>query len=74
MIMKTIWFKKAGWWYVPVHVAGILISVTAIASLVPICITTINNGNSGIDDVYKILVYATCTAFWWKWIADKTSE
>lgn len=72
--MKQIWFKKIGWLYLPVHIIGLLITLGAVVFMVPVCITVFRNGHSVSDDLYSIFVFATCIAFWWKWIADKTSE
>jgi len=71
--MKTIWFKRAGVLYLPVHFMGLLITLAAIIFMVPVCIAIARNGHSVSDDLYEMFVYGTCTAFWWKWIADKTS-
>lgn len=71
--MKQIWFKKAGWFYLPIHAMGMLITLGAIIFMFTVCIAILRNGHSVTDDLYKIFVYPTCTAFWWKWIADKTS-
>jgi hypothetical protein len=71
--MKQIWFKKAGWIYLPIHAMGILITLAAIAFIVSVCMAVFRNGHSISDDFYEIFVYTTCTAFWWKWVADKTS-
>ena len=72
--MKNIWFKKWGWTFLPVHPAGVLISLLAVLFLVPVYTAIIRNGHSVSDDLYHLFVYTTCTAFWWKWIAEKTSE
>ncbi len=71
--MKVIWFKQTGWTYVPVHIIGYLITLVAIVFLVPVFITITRNGHSISDDLYQLFVFTTCTAFWWKWIAEKTS-
>lgn len=71
--MKQIWFKKAGWLYLPIHAIGILITLGAVGFMVPVCMAVIRSGHSVSDDLYKIFIYTTCTAFWWKWIAEKTS-
>ena len=71
--MKQIWFKKPGWIYLPVHPMGILITFLAILFLVPVYIAIVRNGHSVSDDLYKMFVYTTCTAFWWKWVAEKTN-
>ena len=73
MIMKQIWFKRIGWIYVPTHLAGFIVTLLAIIFMVPVCLAVVRNGHSVSDDLYEIFVYGTCSAFWWKWIADKTS-
>ena len=72
--MKQTWFKKAGWLYLPVHAMGMLVTLAAIVFMVPVCMAVFRNGHSVSDDLYQIFVYASCTLFWWKWIAEKTSE
>ena len=71
--MKQIWFKKFVWIYLPVHPMGILITFLAILFLVPVYMAIVRNGYSVSDDLYQMFVYTTCTAFWWKWVAEKTS-
>ena len=71
--MNNIWFKKAGWLYVPVNAMGFIVTILAIAFMVPVITAITRNGHSVSDDLYHIFVYASCTAFWWKWVAEKTS-
>jgi len=71
--MKTIWFKKWGWTYVPTHPMGFMITLLSIIFLLPVYRAIIRNGHSVGDDLYQIFIYTTCAAFWWKWIAHKTS-
>ena len=65
--------------YLPTHFMGMLISLLAIVFAVLVCMAFIENGQPVSedpyeDDVYEIFIYPVCTAFWWKWIAEKTSE
>lgn len=71
--MKTIWFRQEGWGYIPIHTMGYLITALAILFLIPVYGSIIRNGHSVSDDLYHMFVYTTCTAFWWKWVAEKTS-
>ncbi len=71
--MKQIWFKKSGWIYLPVTSMGVVVTFLAILFLVPIYMAVVRNGHSVSDDLYEMFVYTTCTAFWWKWVAVKTS-
>jgi len=71
--MKQHWFKKAGWIFMPVHPLGFAVTFLAILFMVPVVIAIDRNAHSVTDELYEIFVYATCTAFWWKWVAEKTS-
>ncbi len=71
--MRTIWFKRFGWFYLPIHFMGLALTLAAIIFLVPVYMAIMRNGHSVSDDLYNMFVYTTCTAFWWKWIAEKTS-
>ena len=72
--MKHTWFRKTGWLYLPVHFMGMIVTLAAISFMVPVCMAVFRNDHSISDDLYQIFVYASCTLFWWKWIAEKTSE
>lgn len=71
--MKQIWFKTLGWIYLPIHPMGAVVTLMAAVFLVPVYMAVVRNGHSVSDDLYNMFVYTTCTAFWWKWIAEKTS-
>jgi putative effector of murein hydrolase LrgA (UPF0299 family) len=71
--MNSAWFKRIGLIYIPVNVMGILVTILAIIFFVPVYIAIVRNGHSVSDDLYHIFVYTTCTAFWLKWIAERTS-
>lgn len=71
--MKQQWFKKAGWFYFPVNAAGWVVTVMAVIFMVPVVIAADRSAHSVTDELYEIFVFATCTAFWWKWVAEKTS-
>jgi hypothetical protein len=68
------WFKESGWLYIPVHFAGVVVTLSAIVFLIPVYIAVVRNGHSVSDDLYHMFVYTSCTVFWWKWIAEKTSH
>lgn len=72
--MKQVWFKRAGWFYVPVHPLGYLVTSLAIVFMIPIIIAADRTTHSVTDEFYEIFVFTTCTAFWWKWVAEKTSS
>jgi hypothetical protein len=71
--MNTNWFKKYGLLYIPAHVMGLIVTLAAIVFLVPVYMAIIRNGHSVSDNLYHLFIYTSCTAFWWKWVAEKTS-
>lgn len=71
--MKQVWFKRSGWFYFPIHTMGYLATLAAIIFMVPVVIAIDRSAHSVSDELYDIFIYATCTAFWWKWVAEKTS-
>lgn len=71
--MNTTWFKRIGWTYLPVTFPGLAVTILAVVFLIPVYAAIVRNGHSVSDDLYHLFVYTTCTAFWWKWIAEKTS-
>jgi hypothetical protein len=71
--MGQLWFKRMGWGYLPVHLMGVVVTLLAIAFMIPVCIAVLRNTHSVSDALYELFVYGTCTAFWWKWVAEKTS-
>ena len=50
-----------------------LATILAIIFMVPIIMVIDRNTYSVTDELYEIFVFATCSAFWWKWVAEKTS-
>ncbi len=72
--MKQLWFKKTGWVYLPIHPIGYLVTLLGAIFMVPVTMAIIRNGHSVSDDLYEMFVYGTCTTFWWKWAAEKTSS
>jgi hypothetical protein len=71
--MHSTWFKRVGWLYLPVHGMGFIVTLLAVIFLIPVYTSILRTGHSVSDDLYHLFVYTTCTAFWWKWVAEKTS-
>jgi hypothetical protein len=71
--MNPIWFKRFGWAYLPISFMGMAVTILAVVFLIPVFASFVRNGLFASDEVYQMFVSTTCTAFWWKWIAEKTS-
>ena len=71
--MKSNWFKKAGWVYIPVHPMGLLVTIGAIAVNGWFFIAIDRHSHSVSDTLINFFIYFSCVLFWWKWVAEKTS-
>lgn len=71
--MEQAWFKKVGWVHLPIHPLGYLVTLLAVLFMMHITMAVISHGHSIPDNLYELFLYGSCTAFWWKWIAEKTS-
>ncbi|MBS1510589.1 MAG: hypothetical protein JST86_07115 [Bacteroidetes bacterium] len=71
--MKKILFRKTAWVYMPIHPAGFIVTLLAALFMVPVLFSINRNAHSVTDAWYSVFVYASYTAFWWKWVAEKTS-
>jgi hypothetical protein len=72
--MEEPWFRKTKFSYLPITIAGYLVTVMGILFMVPVIIACLRSTHSVSDFFYSLFVYATCTAFWWSWIAGRTSK
>ncbi len=72
-IMKTNWFKKEGWVYLPTSIPGILLSILVIAFCVITFIGVDRNSHSASDTLYGIFPYYVAIFVVFFWIAKNTS-
>lgn len=72
--MKNIWFRKWHFLYVPVHPMGFIVSLLAIGFMVPVIFALFKSEQDFGKSLYEVFIYGTCTAFWWKWVVDRSSQ
>ncbi|WP_298736604.1 hypothetical protein [uncultured Chitinophaga sp.] len=72
--MKRYWFRKYGWSYIPTSITGSLITIFALLFSGWISWEISRQASSNIEALICFFAYFTCIAFWWKWIAESTSE
>jgi hypothetical protein len=72
--MKTYWFKKIGWIYIPISVIGILISLCALIFCVTVFIAVDRHSHSVSDTLYGIFPYFVSAFTILFWIASNTSD
>ena len=72
--MKTRWFKRLGWFYVPVSLPGIIISLAALAFCAQVFVLIDHKSHSVSDTFYGIFPFFAGTFLLFDWIAGRTSN
>ena len=72
--MKTIWFKRVGWFYLPVSLPGA--AVFGLAAL--FCLTVFRavdrHSHSVTDTLYGVFPFFVCTFLLLDWVGGRTSQ
>ncbi len=72
--MKTNWFKKTGWIYLPTSIIGWILSLLTIAFCVNVFIAIDGNSHSASDTFYSIFPFFVCALVVLFWIASNTCK
>jgi hypothetical protein len=70
--MKTVWFKRTGWFFVPVSIPGIVIVLAALAFCAQVFFAIDRKSHSVSDTLYGIFPYFACAFLLFDWVAGKT--
>ena len=72
--MKTKWFKRFGWFYVPVSVPGAIICLLAAVFCATVFLAVDRHSHSASDTLYGIFPYFVCAFLLIDWVAGRTSN
>ena len=72
--MKTQWFKRWGWCYLPVTVQGFAITALALAFCANVFWVVDRRSHSVSDTLYGIYPYFVSTFCLLEWLARKTCD
>ena len=72
--MKTQWFKRRGWFYVPVSLPGLVISLAALVFCLTVFVAVDRKSHSVSDTLYGVFPFFTGTFLLFDWIASRTSN
>ena len=72
--MKHAWFKRVGWFNLPVSWQGAAILLGALAFCVQIFVAVDRKSHSASDTLYGIFPFFVCTFLLLDWIAARTSR
>ena len=72
--MKAKWFKRFGWFYVPVSVPGAFTYLIAVLFCLTVFRAIDRHSHSASDTLYGIFPFFVCTFLLLDWLGRKTSE
>ncbi len=71
--MNAQWFKRMGWFYVPVSVCGAVVCLLAVLFCVTVFIAVDRHSHSVADTVYGVFPFFVCTFLLVDWVGSRTS-
>jgi hypothetical protein len=72
--MKTQWFKRLGWFYLPVSLPGGVITLAAMAFCIQVFVAVDRHSHSASDTLYGIFPFFASAFLLFDWIALRTSR
>jgi len=72
--MKNVWFKRIGWFHLPVSIPGTIITLLALAFCVQVFLAVDRHSHSVSDTLYGIFPFWACAFLLHDWIASRTTK
>lgn len=72
--MKTQWFKRLGWFYLPVSLPGIIITLAALAFCAQVFLAIDRKSHSVSDTLYGVFPFFASDFLLFDWIAGRNSR
>ena len=72
--MTAAWFKRWGWFYLPVSFGGIVAYLLAVLFCITVFRGVDRHAHSVSDTLYGVFPFFICTFLMLDWLGRKTSE
>jgi 4-amino-4-deoxy-L-arabinose transferase-like glycosyltransferase len=72
--MKTKWFKRLGWFYVPASVSGVVVCLLAALFCLTVFRAADRHSHSVSDTLSGVFPFFVCIFLLLDWIGGRTSE
>ncbi len=72
--MRAHWFKRVGWFYVPVSIPGTVFCLLAIVLCITVFTAVDRHSHSVSDTLYGVFPFFACTFLLLNSIGRRTSE
>jgi hypothetical protein len=67
------WFRRIGWFPVPVSAAGAVVTLGALAFCAQVCVAVDRQSHSVSDTLYGVYPFIVPTLLLLDWVASRTS-
>ena len=71
--MKNPWFKKYGWFHLPVSWQGATLTLGALAFCAQVFVAIDRHSHSASDTLYGVFPYFACAFLLLNWVAANTA-
>lgn len=72
--MKYDWFRRFGWFHLPVSLPGAVITVMAVVFCLQVFVAVDRRSHSASDTLYGVFPFYVCAFLSFDWIAGRTSS
>jgi len=72
--MQRAWFKRIGWFYLPISVPGTIVLLAAAGFCANVFLAIDRHSHSASDTLYGVFPFFACTFLLVDWIARSTSR
>lgn len=72
--MKITWFKRWGWFYLPISLPGFVITLAALAFCAQVFLAIDRKSHSVSDTLYGAFPFFACAFLLFDWVAGRTNR
>ena len=72
--MKKGWFKRVGWFYVPISIPGVLVALAALAFCAQVFVAVDRHSHSASDTLDDVFPFFACAFLLYDWIGGKNEN
>ena len=72
--MKTQWFKRLGWFYLPVSLPGGIVTLAALAFCIQVFFAIDRKSHSASDTLCGVFPFFACAFLLFDWLDERTSR
>jgi hypothetical protein len=72
--MTKVWFKRWGWFHVPVTLPGVIVTALALVFCAQVFWAVDRQSHSVSDTLYGVFPFFVCTFLMLDWIGERTSR